>query len=69
VQGADGVVARRAGEPAVYLLAPTVADYLPVSVDALRNRFLVEEKPPEEPEDPQAPGAPEAAPAPEATEP
>jgi len=36
----EGVVARAAGAPTVYLLAPTVADYLPESAEALRTRFI-----------------------------
>ena len=40
VRGSDGVVARATGGPTVYLLAPTLADYLPVSLEALRSRFL-----------------------------
>ena len=34
------MVARATGGPTVYLLAPTLADYLPVSLEALRSRFL-----------------------------
>jgi hypothetical protein len=40
LQGSDGVAARTAGVATVYLLAPTVADYLPVDLAALRGRFL-----------------------------
>jgi hypothetical protein len=43
--GSDGVVARAGGASTVYLLGPTVADYLPVDLDALRNRFLVKPEP------------------------
>jgi len=40
VRGSDGAVARATGGPTVYLLAPTIADYLPVSLEALRSRFI-----------------------------
>ena len=40
VRGSDGVIARASGGDAVYLLAPSVADVLPVSLDAMRSRFL-----------------------------
>ena len=40
VRGSEGVVARATGGPTVYLLAPTLADYLPVSLEALRSRFI-----------------------------
>ena len=40
VRGSDGVVARAPAGPTVYLLAPTLADYLPVNLEALRSRFL-----------------------------
>ena len=57
VRGSDGVIARAAGSETVYLLAPTVADYLPVSLDALRNRFV------KKPGDVKASAQPDAEPA------
>jgi len=41
VKGSDGVIAQVTGGEAVYLLSPTVAGVLPVSLEALRTRFLV----------------------------
>ena len=57
VRGSDGVIARAAGSDTVYLLAPTVADYLPVSLEALRSRFV------EKPGDVKASAEPDAEPA------
>ena len=45
VRGSDGVVARATGGPMVYLLAPSVADVLPVSLEALRSRFVAKPVP------------------------
>jgi len=47
VKGSDGVIARSTGGSAVYLLAPTAADVLPVSLEALRSRFLAKPEPAE----------------------
>jgi hypothetical protein len=62
VKGSDGVIAQPSGGGAVYLLAPSVADGLPVSLEALRSRFLAkpeaEEAAEEEPEGEAAPGPP-----------
>jgi hypothetical protein len=49
VRGSEGVVARAVGSETVYLLAPTVAEYLPVSLEALRGRFLANAGAVEEP--------------------
>ena len=35
----DGVIARAAGDPIVYRLAPEIAEQLPVSLQAFRSRF------------------------------
>jgi hypothetical protein len=50
VRGSDGVIAQAAGADAVYLLAPTLADALPVSLEALRSRFLEKVEPEAEPQ-------------------
>ena len=42
VRGSDGVVARSVGSETVYLLATTVAEYLPVNLEALRSRFVTQ---------------------------
>ena len=55
VRGSDGVIARSTGGGAVYLLAPSVAEGLPVSLEALRSRFLAKPEPPEAAEEPEAP--------------
>lgn len=59
VEGSEWIAARAAGDPALYRLAYAIAEQVPVSLDAFRNRFRAEEV--EEP----AP-AEEAAPAPDA---
>jgi hypothetical protein len=56
VRGSDGVIARASGGEAVYLLAPSIGEVLPVSLEALRTRFIAK------PEQADA-----AAPAPEAS--
>lgn len=55
LHGSKGIVAQRADRPEVFRLDPAVAEHLPVSLEALRNRFL---KAP-------APQAPAAAAAPD----
>ncbi|MFI5216426.1 MAG: DUF4340 domain-containing protein [Candidatus Limnocylindria bacterium] len=60
VRGSDGVIARSGSGGAVYLLAPSTADVLPVSLEALRSRFLANPEPKPEP----AEAAEEPAPAP-----
>jgi hypothetical protein len=61
-KGSEGVVARSGGGPTVYLLAGSAADFLPLSVEALRSRFRVEAPAAEAAEAPAAaPDAPEAA--------
>jgi hypothetical protein len=47
VRGSDGVVAQSSGGASVYLLAPSVADVMPVSLEALRSRFLAKPEPAE----------------------
>jgi len=47
LRGDDGVVARRPDRPEVYLLDYGVAEYLPVSLQAFRNRFVSEAEPEE----------------------
>ena len=39
-RGSKGVVAQTPGDPTVYQLARSVAEFVPVSLDAFRNRFL-----------------------------
>jgi len=45
VEGSEWIAARAAGDPTVYRLAYSVAEQLPVSLDAFRNRFRAEEAP------------------------
>ena len=45
VEGSEWIVARAAGDPTVYRLAYSLAEQLPVSLDAFRNRFRAEEAP------------------------
>jgi hypothetical protein len=47
VKGSDGVIAQSTGGEAVYLLSPSVAEVLPVSLEALRSRFLAKPEPAE----------------------
>lgn len=54
VQGSEWIVARAAGDPAVYRLDYDLADQLPVSLEALRNRFLVDPDAVEAPPTPPA---------------
>jgi len=44
-EGSEWITARAAGDPAVYRLAYSLAEQLPVSLDAFRNRFRAEEAP------------------------
>jgi hypothetical protein len=46
VEGSEWILARAAGDPAVYRLDYGLAEHLPVSLEAFRNRFLAEEEPP-----------------------
>ena len=39
----QGIVARRPDRDTVYVLDYDLAEYIPVSLEALRNRFLAEE--------------------------
>lgn len=50
VQGSEWIIARAAGDPTVYRLGYELAEHLPVTLEAFRNRFLAEEQP--EPESP-----------------
>jgi hypothetical protein len=45
VEGSESILARAAGDPVVYRLSYEFAEHLPVSLDALRNRFLAEAEP------------------------
>jgi uncharacterized protein DUF4340 len=45
VEGSEWIVARAAGDPTVYRLPYSIAEQLPVSLDAFRNRFRAEEAP------------------------
>jgi hypothetical protein len=58
VEGSEWIAARAAGDPVLYRLDYALAEQLPVSLDAFRNRFRAEEKP-------EAAPAEEPAPAPE----
>ncbi|MDH5565748.1 MAG: DUF4340 domain-containing protein [Myxococcales bacterium] len=44
-RGPDGIIARAAGDPVVYRLDYKLADSLPVSLEAFRNRFVGEAAP------------------------
>jgi hypothetical protein len=43
-RGADGIAARRPGVETLFLLDPALAEQIPVSLEALRSRFLAPEK-------------------------
>jgi hypothetical protein len=58
LQSDGGLVAQAAGRPALFRLDPALAEHLPVSLDALRERFLA----PPEPAEPAAPAEPDASP-------
>jgi hypothetical protein len=45
VEGSEWIFARAAGDPTVYRLPYSLAEQLPVSLDAFRNRFLAPEAP------------------------
>ncbi|MGH0030932.1 MAG: DUF4340 domain-containing protein [Myxococcota bacterium] len=45
VEGSEWIVARAAGDPAVYRLGYELAEHVPVSLEAFRNRFLGGEEP------------------------
>ncbi len=45
VLGDEGIVARAAGDPTVYRLDLALAEHIPVSLEAFRNRFRSEEQP------------------------
>lgn len=47
-RGSQGIVAQAEGDPVVYQLAASVAEFVPVTLDAFRNRFVAQ---PEEPGD------------------
>jgi hypothetical protein len=67
LQSDGGLVAQAAGRPAVFRLDPSLAEHLPASLDALRERFLAPPKP-AEPAEPAA-AEPDASPAEPAPEP
>jgi hypothetical protein len=51
-----GILARRPDAPTVFLLDPALAEHVPISLDAFRNRFVSKEPPPgESPVPPAAP--------------
>jgi len=57
VEASEWIIARAVGDPAVYKLDYELAEHLPVSLDALRNRFLEPEgEAVPEPEAPEAGG-------------
>jgi hypothetical protein len=43
VEGSEWIAARSAGDPAIYRLGYELAEHVPVSLEALRNRFLSDE--------------------------
>ena len=45
MDGPEGIAARAVGDTTVYRLDLTFAEHVPVSLDALRNRFLVSAEP------------------------
>ncbi|MDJ0853487.1 MAG: DUF4340 domain-containing protein [Myxococcota bacterium] len=47
IQGSDGIVAQRSDRETVFRVAYEVAEYLPVSIEAMRNRFLEPDLPAE----------------------
>ena len=49
IEGAEGVVVQRAGDPAIYRLPIEVGNRLPFDLEAFRNRFLAPELPEEIP--------------------
>lgn len=52
VQQGDRVLAKRADRPTVFRMDAALAEHIPVSLEAFRNRFLSEEAPEAEAEDP-----------------
>ncbi len=44
--GDRGIVAQSVGDPVIYLLEDALAEHIPVSLEAFRNRFLAEEEEP-----------------------
>jgi hypothetical protein len=59
-EGSEWIAARAAGDPTIYRLDYSVAEQLPISLDAFRNRFRAAEG--------EAAGEQEAAPAPAGSE-
>ena len=55
VEGSEWILARAAGDPALYRLDYELAEHVPVSLEAFRNRFLAEAQAP--PAEPAVPGA------------
>ncbi len=45
-RGDRGIVAQSVGDPVIYLLEDALAEHIPVSLEAFRNRFLAEEEEP-----------------------
>ncbi len=59
IQGSEGIVAQRADRDTVFRVDYELAEHVPVSIEALRNRFLASEEEPEPPpglEPPLEPG-------------
>ena len=50
--GDRGIVAQAIGDPVIYLLEAELAEHIPVSIEAFRNRFLAEEEEPPPEADP-----------------
>jgi hypothetical protein len=66
LQGSDGIPAQRADRPTVFELDHALSEHVPVSLEALRNRFLAED---EAPAGADAAGAGAEPPAPDAAPP
>jgi hypothetical protein len=56
VEGSEWIIARAAGDPAVYRLEYELAEHVPVSLDAFRNRFAVAAGEPDADAPPPSPG-------------
>jgi hypothetical protein len=56
-QGPDGIIARAVGDPTIYRIDYGLAEFIPVSLEAFRNRFVAEEETAEAIEMPPDPAA------------
>ncbi|MBW2394999.1 MAG: DUF4340 domain-containing protein [Deltaproteobacteria bacterium] len=62
IEAGRGIAAQRPEDPIVYWLDGALAEHLPVSLEAWRNRFMAKETPPEVLEEDSSEGAEEGAP-------